>query len=135
MRFILTFCIMLVLLNDHGYRGFNRFLMNPSASQAAREVEWMAELRPQLVPLVVQTTGAPAASAGIAREEAIAAARADRQVQQLLRAAEPTRVVAEFSDRYGVWLVHFYAGDRPMAFASVSREGEVVEAGRPKTDE
>jgi hypothetical protein len=44
---------MLVLLSRYGYRGFNRFLMNPSAPGAAREVEWMAELREEIVPRVI----------------------------------------------------------------------------------
>ncbi|MGE5296974.1 MAG: hypothetical protein ACM3VT_19295 [Solirubrobacterales bacterium] len=40
---------MLLLLNQYGYRGFNRFLMNPSAPRAAQEVEWMATLREEIV--------------------------------------------------------------------------------------
>lgn len=54
---------MLGLLTQYGYRGFNRFLMNPSAARAAREVEWMAKLRPEIVSSVVEgkepTTTAP----------------------------------------------------------------------------
>ena len=44
---------MLVLLTQHGYRGFNRFLMNPSASRAAQEVRWMAGLREEMVQRVI----------------------------------------------------------------------------------
>ncbi len=40
---------MLVLLTQHGYRGFNRFLMNPSAPRAVQEVEWMAGLREEMI--------------------------------------------------------------------------------------
>jgi len=40
---------MLLLLSQYGYRGFNRFLMNPSAPRAAQEVEWMATLREEIV--------------------------------------------------------------------------------------
>jgi hypothetical protein len=40
---------MLLLLSQYGYRGFNRFLMNPSAPRAAQEVEWMAELHEEIV--------------------------------------------------------------------------------------
>ncbi|MBM4026801.1 MAG: hypothetical protein FJ280_15565, partial [Planctomycetes bacterium] len=43
---------MLLLLSRYGYRGFNRFLMNPSAPRAVREVEWMADLRKEIVPYV-----------------------------------------------------------------------------------
>jgi hypothetical protein len=44
---------MLVLLSRYGYRGFNRFLMNPSAPRAAREVDWMAGLRQEIVPRAI----------------------------------------------------------------------------------
>jgi len=40
---------MLLLLSQYGYRGFNRFLMNPSAPRAAQEVEWMATLHEEIV--------------------------------------------------------------------------------------
>jgi hypothetical protein len=43
---------MLLLLTQYGYRGFNRFLMNPSARRAALEVKWMAELRQEIVQYV-----------------------------------------------------------------------------------
>jgi hypothetical protein len=43
---------MLLLLTQYGYRGFNRFLMNPSARRAAQEVEWMAGLREEIVQSV-----------------------------------------------------------------------------------
>ena len=61
----------LIRINQYGYRGFNRFLMNPTAARAAHEVEWMLELRPQIVPLVVQTTRRPPAAALLTRENAI----------------------------------------------------------------
>lgn len=44
---------MLLLLTKYRYRGFNRFLMNPSAPRAEREVTWMAELREEIVPRVI----------------------------------------------------------------------------------
>jgi len=44
---------MLLLLSQYGYRGFNRFLMNPSAPRAAQEFEWMAELREEIVLHVI----------------------------------------------------------------------------------
>jgi hypothetical protein len=47
---------MLMLLTQHGYRGFNRFLMNPSAPRAAQEIEWMAELREEIVQHVIGRT-------------------------------------------------------------------------------
>jgi hypothetical protein len=43
---------MLLLLRQYGYRGFNRFLINPSARRAAQEVEWMASLRQEIVQCV-----------------------------------------------------------------------------------
>jgi len=120
---------MLVLLTQYGYRGFNRFLMNPSAPRAAREVEWMAELRPEIVSLVVKTKDPPPTPVGITREQAIAAARADERVRTRLRGILSPRFQAEFSEQWGVWLVHFFEGDRPLGFASVNRQGKVVEVG------
>lgn len=43
---------MLLLLTQYGYRGFNRFLMNPSARRAAQEVKWMSDLRQEIVQYV-----------------------------------------------------------------------------------
>lgn len=43
---------MLLLLIQYGYRGFNRFLMNPSARRAAQEVKWMSDLRQEIVQCV-----------------------------------------------------------------------------------
>jgi hypothetical protein len=43
---------MLLLLTQYGYRGFNRFLMNPSARRAAQEVKWMTDLRQEIVQCV-----------------------------------------------------------------------------------
>ncbi len=126
---------MLGLLTQHGYRGFNRFLMNPSAARAIGEVQWMAELRPEMVALVVKTKGLPPAAARLTREQAIAAARANRRVQQLLRGVNSIRAAAEFSDRWNVWLVHFYSGDRLLGFASVSEDEEVLEVGPLEPDE
>ncbi|MBN2592046.1 MAG: hypothetical protein JXA81_00960 [Sedimentisphaerales bacterium] len=45
---------MLLLLTRYGYRGFNRFLINPSAHRAAQEVKWMAELREEIVQQCVK---------------------------------------------------------------------------------
>jgi len=47
---------MVTLLSQYGYRGFNRFLMNPSAPRAVQEVEWMAALREEIVQQVVDQT-------------------------------------------------------------------------------
>jgi len=51
---------LLVLLTRYGYRGLNRFLMNPSSPRSSLEVEWMARLRPEIVGLVVSGGGAGA---------------------------------------------------------------------------
>ena len=119
---------MLVLLNQYGYRGFNRFLINPSSARAVREVQWMAELKPEIVGLVVASKQPPRTER-VTREQAIAAARANSRIEHLLRGVKPVRSTAEFSDQWNVWLVHFYSGDRHVAFASVSADGEVLEVG------
>jgi hypothetical protein len=48
---------MLLLLSQYGYRGFNRFLMNPSAPRAAREIEWMATLHEEIVQHATDEVG------------------------------------------------------------------------------
>jgi hypothetical protein len=120
---------MLVLMTRYGYRGFNRFLINPTSPRAAREVEWMAGLRSEIVSLVVKTRGAPPSARRLTRDRAIAAARADERVRERIRGNPSPRFRAEFSERWGVWLVSFHAGDRQLGFASVNRQGEVLEVG------
>jgi len=122
---------MLELLTQYGYRGFNRFLMNPSAPRAAREVTWMAQLRPQITDLVVKSRKPSPPAARLTREQAIAVARKDRRVQELLRGHETFRTTAKFSERWNVWLVRFSVGGRCLGFASVSPTGEVLEVGGP----
>jgi hypothetical protein len=39
----------LTVLIDNGYKGFNMFKMNPSVEAAQQEVQWMAELRDEIV--------------------------------------------------------------------------------------
>ncbi len=126
---------MLVLLTRYGYRGFNRFLINPSAARASEEVRWTAQLRPKITSMVVRADARSAAAEELTREQAIAAARADRRVLQLLRDTEAPRTTAEFSERWDVWLVHFFAGDRPLGFASVNSQGKVLEVGGPEERE
>ena len=66
---------MLVLLTQYGYRGFNRFLMNPSAPRVSQEVRWMAGLRPEIVSLVVRAKEPAAGPATLTGEQTIDAAR------------------------------------------------------------
>ncbi len=53
---------MLELLSQYGYRGFKRFLMNPSTPGSAQEVQWMAESRPDIVSWVSRQGKPPEAS-------------------------------------------------------------------------
>ena len=62
-------------------------------------------------------------------ERAVTAARADERVQELLRGLDDVRAEAEFAERWQVWLVHFFAGERRVGFASVSEDGDVLEVG------
>ena len=125
---------MLVLLNQYGYRGFNRFLINPSSARAAREVQWMAKLKTEIVDLVV-TSKQPPRTGRVTPEQAIAAARANSRIEHLLRDLKPVRSTVEFSDQWNVWLIHFYSRDRHVAFASVSADGVVLEVAPPETDD
>ncbi len=90
----------------------------------------MGELQPEIVDLMVGTKPPPLKERqGITAERAIAVARADERVKELLKEFDDLRTEAEFSEKWRVWLVHFFAGDRRVAFASVSEEGEVLEVG------
>ncbi len=44
----------LLVLIDHGYKGFNLFKMNPSVEAARQEVQWMAELKEEIVRQTVR---------------------------------------------------------------------------------
>jgi hypothetical protein len=121
----------LLLLSNNGYRGFHRFLMNPSAPAARREVAWMAQLRREIVDRTVAAKAMPLKVAGqITAAQAIAAARASGRVRELLRGAQKVHATAEFSHRWNVWLVRFFSRDRGLGLASVSREGTVLEVAR-----
>ena len=113
---------MLLLLSRYGYRGFNRFLMNPSAPRAAQEVEWMAELRPEITSKVIQADGPRTMVEEITREQAIAGGRGCTSAAATPGGVETPRVTAEFSTRWNVWLVHFFANGRPLGFASVNQQ-------------
>ncbi len=89
----------------------------------------MAELRPEMVSMVVRTKEPPPEPTWLTREQAIDAARADLRMEKLLRNAPSPRIRAESSEQWGVWLIHFSDGDRRLGFASVNRQGEVVEVG------
>ena len=63
--------------------------------------------------------------------DAIAAASACGEVKERLGSASALRVSARFVDAWNVWVVEFMQGDRRLAFATVNREGNVLEVGRP----
>ncbi len=42
-------CDFLTVLIDNGYQGFNMFKMNPSVEAARQEVQWMAELKEEIL--------------------------------------------------------------------------------------
>ena len=126
-----SLCEMLRLLSRYGYRGFNRFLMNPSAPRAAQEVEWMAELRPEITSAVAQADEPPGTVERLTREQAIAAARADGRVPATTARRGNGPGHRAILPRWNVWLVRFFAGDGPLGFVSVSWQAEVLEVGGP----
>jgi hypothetical protein len=63
---------------------------------------------------------------------AIAIARADDRAQEWRRGLDDVRSETEFSEQWQVWLVHFSAGDHRVGFASVSKDGKVLEVGAPE---
>ena len=79
--------------------------------------------------MVVRTKDPPPTSARLTREQAVEATRADERVRTLLQGILSPRFQAEFSEQWGVWLVHFSDSDRHLGFASVNGQGKVVEVG------
>ncbi len=58
----------------------------------------------------------------VTAEGTIATARKDERVQRLSADQKDVRARAEFSERYGVWLVHFFAGESQNAGLTVSQQ-------------
>jgi hypothetical protein len=126
------------ILEAYANAGAKGFIYNgPAGNEGyAESYQWLGELKPEIVRWMVETkrpaietcTEAPAA-------RAVAAACQDARVLELLRGFHSLRVDAEFSKRWQVWLVHFFADDRQVAFASVSPTGELLEVGGPESDD
>jgi len=53
----------LSVLIDNGYKGFNMFKMNPSVEAARQEVQWMAELREEIVGKTISHAPTPRSTA------------------------------------------------------------------------
>ena len=122
------------ILRAYARAGAKGFIYNGPSSDTTSayydSYRWLGELRQQMVDLIVDTKR-PAADrrAEITAVRAVSVASADRKVQQLLEGAKALRVEVEFSQQWGVWLVHFFSGPRRAALASVSTDGRVLEVG------
>lgn len=97
---------------------------------------WLGELKPEVTALMVEMQR-PLLEArrAMTAERAIAAARADERVGELVRGLDDVWADAEFAERWQVWLVYFFAGDRRVGFASVSEDGKVLEVGAAEENE
>ncbi|MFQ5793417.1 MAG: hypothetical protein ACE5JI_23340, partial [Acidobacteriota bacterium] len=120
------------ILRAYALAGAKGFIYNGPASNPGSKYRssyrWLGELQPEIVDLIVDTKRPPLKQRReLTAERAISAARTDQRVQELLKGLDGVRAEAEFSEQWRVWLVHFFAGDRRVAFASVSGEGKVLE--------
>lgn len=132
------------ILRGYAHAGAKGFIYNgPNSDPESNyrdSYRWLGELKPEISRLMVEIKAPVPSDEGRARGEvspalAIAAACSDRSVQQLLSDVRNLRLTVEFSDLWNVWLVQFYSGDSALGFASVSKDGKVLEAGAPETDE
>lgn len=127
------------ILEAYARLGAKGFIYNGPRSEPGstyrESYRWLGELQLEVRELMVSTKRLPPEQRGMTAERAIAAARGDGKVKDLLEPYEDVRAEAEFSWRWDVWLVHFLSGDRRVAFASVNEEGEVLEVGRGHEDE
>jgi hypothetical protein len=126
------------ILEAYAHTGAKGFIYNGPAGDEgyAESYQWLGELKPEIVRLMTETKR-PATERGneAPAAEAIAAACKDSRVLELLKDIRSLRVEAEFSERWQVWLVHFFEDDRQVAFASVSPTGQVLEVGGPESDD
>jgi hypothetical protein len=132
------------ILQAYARAGARGFIYNGPTSDAKSKYRdsyrWLSELKPEICRLMVETkTSVPPeprrADGASSPARAIAAACSDRRVEQLVGDVLALRVTVEFSDRWNVWLVHFFSGDHRLGFASVSKDAKVLEVGPPETDE
>ncbi|MFQ6035846.1 MAG: hypothetical protein ACE5NM_08380, partial [Sedimentisphaerales bacterium] len=114
------------VLIDNGYKGFNMFKMNPNVKAAQKEVEWLAELKQEIVQRTIQTIEYNR-EIKITKEQAIYLARQNPKLKRLFKKHPNARASAFFSERYDAWIVEFLANDREIGFASVSKDGSVLE--------
>jgi hypothetical protein len=121
------------ILRSYARAGVKGFIYNgppPDRHPEYRDsYRWLGQLRPESMALMVHTAAPIEPEPPGSAQDAIRAARADSRVQERLKGAEGVRAEAEFAGQWNVWLVHFYAGGRKIAFASVDPQGRVLEVG------
>ncbi len=122
------------ILRSYALAGAKGFIYNGPSSRPEsnyhHSYRWLGELQGEIVDLVIDTKSPLLEKRpGMTAEAAIAAARSDERVKELLKGFSEERGEAEFSKQWRVWLVHFFAGDSRIGFASVSEEGKVLEVG------
>lgn len=128
------------ILRTYAQSGAKGFIYNGPTSEPGSKYRgsyrWLGELKPEITTLMVETKRPPPeARWAMTTERAVTAARADERVQELLRGLDDVRAEAEFAERWQVWLVHFFVGERRVGFASVSEDGKVLEVGAAEENE
>jgi hypothetical protein len=128
------------ILRAYAQSGSKGFIYNGPTSEPGSKYRgsyrWLGELKPEITTLMVETKRLPPEACwAMTAERAVTAARADERVQELLRGLDDVRAEAECAERWPVWLVHFFAGERRVGFASVSEDGNVLEVGAAEESE
>lgn len=128
------------ILKSYAELGVRGFIYNgPDSLPGSKyrdSYRWLGELKTEITRLMIETKQPPVEMPlEMTAAEAIVAARTEKRVQELLRGLRDVRVEAEFAEQWQVWLVHFFLGDQRVAFASVSKEGKVLEVGNPGESE
>ncbi len=117
----------LSVLIANGYKGFNMFKMNPTVEAAQQEVQWMAELREEMIRKTIDTT-IYEKPVTITQEQAVAAARNHPSLKAALDRHPDAQTSASFHEGYSVWIVTFTDRGKEIGFASVSPDGRILES-------
>jgi len=134
----------LFMLVDNGYRGMNRFLIDPRPDLPGprEELVWLAELRgevcarilhagpPQTDPTEQQMEAywrAQRRALGLTPQTAIRPVLDDPRSAELREAFPNLDLSARYADEYGCWIVRFIADGAQVGFATVGDDGKVLE--------
>jgi polysaccharide biosynthesis protein PslG len=142
----------LFMLVDNGYRGMNRFLIDPRPDLPGprEELVWLAELRGEVCARTLQA-GSPQTdpteqqmeaywraqrrALALTPQTAIRSVLDDPRSAELREAFPNLDLSARYADEYGCWIVRFIADGAQVGFATVGDDGKVLEWVRDAGEE